>query len=87
MAVDKSAIAAQVASLTADLQLLPGTKPQDLDEARASLALAIACGRVHAAAAPCDFPLVVPSSGFAHSRQNFAVGGFSASHEGRNLAR
>src|SRR5215813_14768576 len=34
-----------------------------------------------AAAPPCDLPLV-PSSGFAHSRQNFAVGGFSALQDG-----
>jgi len=34
-----------------------------------------------AAAAFCDLPLV-PSSGFAHSRQNFAVGGFSALQDG-----
>src|SRR5215472_1888907 len=38
-----------------------------------------------AAAAPCDLPLV-PSSGFAHSRQNLAVGGFSAVHDGHRRA-
>ena len=45
MAIDQAAIAARVASLTVDLELVAGTKPQDLDEARASIALAMAGGQ------------------------------------------
>ena len=52
MAVDNAAIAAKFASLTADLEALPDTNPQDLDEARASLALAIAGGQPELQAFP-----------------------------------
>jgi len=52
MALDNAAIAAKVAFLTADLEALPGTRPQDLDEARASLALALAAGQPEPQAFP-----------------------------------
>ena len=45
MAVDIAAIATKVASFTADLEPLPGATAQDLDEARAALALAISAGQ------------------------------------------
>jgi len=52
MAVDTAAIATKVASLTADLEPLPGATAQDLDEARAALALAISAGQPDLPAPP-----------------------------------
>src|SRR5215469_15970897 len=51
----------------------------------ASVVPAFTCIGELTAAVPCDLPLV-PSSGFAHSRQNLAVGGFSALHDGHRRA-
>src|SRR5262245_10610059 len=41
--------------------------------------------RVPAPGTACDLPPAL-SSGFAHSRQNFAAGGFSALHDGHRRA-
>lgn len=61
MALDQAVIAARVASLTADLEPLPGTNPQDLDEARASFALAIAGGQPELQLRPSISPDLIAS--------------------------
>jgi len=52
MAIDKAAIAAKVASLTADLEPSSGAKQHSLDEARAAIAVAIASGQTNFGASP-----------------------------------
>ena len=72
MALDNAAIAAKVASLTADLEALPGTRPQDVDEARASLALALAAGQPELQAFP-SIPVDLVTTGAKFAEGNARV--------------